>query len=139
MANTKAKHGQGSNAQKQTPLLEWILGGIGVLLLTACVVFLVYEGMHGEETPGELTATVKEIVSTDGTHIVTFELSNAGTQTLSNVHVTARLLDNDREVERAQTVIDYLPGHSLQEGGFYFSTDPRKHELVIAPEGYQKP
>ena len=135
MATTKTKH----HPRSKTPLLEWVLGGIGVLLLVACLAFLVYEGMSGRESPGAITTSVKGIVSTNGTHIVTFELRNDGTQTLSNVHVTARLRHDGREIERAQTVIDYLPGQSKQEGGFYFRNDPRTHELDIAPEGYQKP
>jgi uncharacterized protein (TIGR02588 family) len=53
--------------------------------------------------------------------------------------VTARLVDGDREVERVQTVIDYLAGRSHQEGGFYFKHDPRAFDLQITPEGYQKP
>ena len=136
MPAAKAKHD--SNKVK-TPILEWILGGLGVVLLVACVAVLLYEGLNGEESPGAITTEVKGIVSTNGTHIVTFELKNAGTQTLSNVQVTARLVDDEREIERAQTVIDYLPGRSRQEGGFYFRNDPRAHTLEIAPEGYQKP
>ena len=136
MANTKAKH---DPRKSTTPLLEWVLGGIGVVLLAACVAFLVYEGLHGEESPGAITTVVKEIASANGTHIVTFELYNEGTQTLSNVHVTARLVDGERDIERAQTVIDYLPGRSRQEGGFYFRNDPRAHRIEIAPEGYEKP
>jgi uncharacterized protein (TIGR02588 family) len=136
MATAKTKR---DPKKDTTPILEWVLGGIGVALLSVCVAFLVYEGVQGDESPGAITTEVKDVVNTNGTHIVTFELRNAGTQTLSNVHVTARLLDDDREIERAQTVIDYLPGHSRQEGGFYFKSDPRAYELVIAPEGYQKP
>jgi uncharacterized protein (TIGR02588 family) len=132
----KSKH---ESRKSATPLLEWVLGGIGVVLLVACVAFLVYEGLNGEESPGAISAEVKEISAANGMHIVTFELHNAGSQTLSNVHLTARISQGDREIERAQTIVDYLPGHSRQEGGFYFKHDPRSYTLEIVPEGYQKP
>lgn len=124
---------------RPAPLLERLLGGIGVLLLTACVVFLVHEGINGDERPGQIAAAVTDIVPAGDMHVVTFELRNGGSQTLSNVRVTARLSDDDRELERVETAIDYLPGHSRQGGGFYFKNDPRKHTLEIRPEGYQEP
>jgi uncharacterized protein (TIGR02588 family) len=122
-----------------TPILEWALGAIGVALLVSCVAFLVYEGVINGERPGAVSATVKDIISTKGAYIVTFELHNAGSQTMSNVHVTAHLSDGTRETERVHTVIDYLPARSHQEGGFYFKNDPRRFELEIGVEGYQKP
>jgi uncharacterized protein (TIGR02588 family) len=127
-------------AQKaQTPFLEWLLGGVGVVLLLSCVAFLVYEAINGNEQPGAITASVKEIVSAGDAYVVTFELHNAGSQTLSNVQLTARLTNGEREVERVQTVIDYLPGRSQQEGGFYFKQNPKNFRVEITPEGYQKP
>ena len=84
-------------ASSRTPLLERLLGGVGVVLLVACVVFLIYEGTHGDEKPGRVTASITEIVAADDMYIVTFDLHNAGTQTLSNVQVTARVTDNERE------------------------------------------
>jgi uncharacterized protein (TIGR02588 family) len=123
----------------KTPFLEWLLGGVGVVLLLSCITFLMYEGITSNEQPGAITASVKEILSAGDAYVVTFELHNAGSQTLSNVHLTARLTDGEREVERVQTVIDYLPGRSQQEGGFYFKHDPRNLHVEITPEGYQKP
>jgi uncharacterized protein (TIGR02588 family) len=128
-----------STPPRPTPLLERLLGAIGVALMATCVVFLVREGMNGDERPGRVTATKTEVVAAGDMYVVTFELHNAGSQTLSNVQVTASLQDGDRELERAAVTIDYLPGHSRQAGGFYFKNDPRKHTLEIRPEGYQEP
>ena len=133
---TARKNKQQSTAN--TPLLEWLVGGLGVILLVATVVFLVYEGLHNGEQPGAVTASVKEIVNGGDLYILTFELHNAGSQTLSNVHVSARVMDGEREIERAQTVIDYLPGRSRQAGGFFFQNDPQRYRVEIVPEGYQK-
>jgi uncharacterized protein (TIGR02588 family) len=123
----------------ETPVLEWLLGGVGVMLLAACVAFLVYEGVTDGEEPGPITATVVELISAGNSHVVTFNIRNGGTQTLSNLHMTARLFDGEREIESATTEIDYLPGRSSQAGGFYFKTDPRGLRVEIQPGGYQKP
>jgi uncharacterized protein (TIGR02588 family) len=123
----------------QTPFIEWLFGSVGVVLLLSCVAFLLYEGITSNEQPGAITASVTEIVSAGDAYVVTFELHNAGSQTLSNVQLTARLMAGEREVERVQTVIDYLPGRSQTEGGFYFKQNPKSFRVEITPEGYQKP
>jgi uncharacterized protein (TIGR02588 family) len=139
MANTKARTPPSRAKDVRTPLIEWILGGIGIVLLGTCIAFLVYEGVNDGEEPGEITTSVVETVSAGDRHVVTFRIHNSGSQTLSNLQVSARLLDGDREVERATTTLDYLPGGSTKEGGFYFNRDPRELRLEIRPEGYQKP
>lgn len=128
-----------STPPRPTPLLERLLGAIGVVLLVACIVFLVHEGINGDERPGRVTATMTDVVAAGDMYVVTFELQNAGSQTLSSVEVTASLRDGDRELERATATIDYLPGHARQAGGFYFKNDPRRHSLEIRPGGYQEP
>ena len=138
MPNPKAKSPT-HNKQAPPPALEWILGGIGVVLFVACVVFLIYEGIRREEQPGGITASVLDVRQAGEQHVVTFKLQNGGSQTLSNLLVSGRLLDGEREIERVSTTIDYLPGRSAQEGGFYFEHDPTALKLEIVPEGYQKP
>lgn len=139
MANDKQRNSKARKEKGRTPILEQVLGGIGLMLLASCVAFLVYEGVNDGKAPGPLTATILEIIPAGESHIVTFDLHNSGSQTLSNLQVSGRLLDGEREIERATTTIDYLPGGSSQEGGFYFQRDPHLFELQITPEGYQKP
>jgi uncharacterized protein (TIGR02588 family) len=130
-----------SRKQARTPILEWVLGGIGAVLIFGCLAYLIHEGIReGGEAPGALTATVLEIIPVGSAYLVTFDLQNSGSQTLSNLQVSARLFDaTQREVDRATTTLDYLPGRSSQRGGFYFHRDPRQFTLVIRPEGYQIP
>ena len=139
MATTKEKRSPARKAEADTALIEWVFGGIGVVLLLSCIAFLAYEGFNNGEEPGPITSSVIDIVAAGDHHIVTFEIANGGSQTLSNLHVSARLLDGEREVESARTMIDYLPGRSSHEGGFYFEHDPRALRIEIRPEGYQKP
>lgn len=137
MATTQAKRSSKSGAA--TPFLEWVIGGIGVALLVSCVAYLIYDGLTNGEKPGAITASVIDIADVGERHVVTFKIENGGSQTLSNLHISARLLEGDREIESARTIIDYLPGSSTQEGGFYFEHDPRTLTVEIRAEGYQKP
>jgi uncharacterized protein (TIGR02588 family) len=137
--NAKQHSKKSSGSKNDTPFLEWLIGGIGVALLVTCVAFLIYEGATNGEEPGPVIATVLEVHHAGDIHVVTFKIRNGGTQTLSNLHVEAQLRDGNRDIERASTVIDYLPGHSSQEGGFYFKHDPRGLRVDIQPGGYQKP
>ena len=122
-----------------TPALEWLLGGIGAAMLFVGVVFLVRDGLSSSDRPGPVEATVIEGVRAGAASNVRFELHNAGDETLSNLRVTARLAEGDREIETASTVVDYLPARSTQRGGFFLRHDPERYDLEIAPEGYQTP
>ena len=139
MTNTSNKRSRPRKDEAGTPFIEWLIGGIGVVLLVSCIVFLVYEGLVNGEEPGPITASVIDVIEVGDRHVVMFKIDNGGSQTLSNLHVSARLLEGEREVESARTMIDYLPGRSSQEGGFYFEHDPRALTVEIRPEGYQKP
>ncbi|HEY8538655.1 MAG TPA: hypothetical protein VIL28_07290 [Steroidobacteraceae bacterium] len=139
MASSKTKRAS-HRPHPETPILEWLLGGIGCALVIACIAFLIYQGVNDGERPGRLISKVLSVTDTGDGYVARFTIHNAGSQALANLHVRARLLDSDRrEVERATVVIDYVPGHSLQQGGFYFQHDPRKLEVEIRGEGYQKP
>lgn len=139
MAGAQAKRSSTRKNEADTPFIEWLIGGIGLMLLLACLAFLVYEGVTNGEKPGPITASVVDVIDTGERHVVMFKIENGGSQTLSNLHVAARLLDGEREVESARTTIDYLPGGSSQQGGFYFEHDPRTLRVEIRAEGYQKP
>lgn len=139
MTNARTKKAAPQTSDPRTPLIEWLLGGVGVVLVLACVAFLVYEGMINCEQPGAITTSVTDVTAAGTDYVVTFEIHNGGSQTLSNLHLSARLFDGEREVEHATAVIDYLPGRSSEAGGFYFRRDPRELRLEIRPEGFQRP
>jgi uncharacterized protein (TIGR02588 family) len=126
-------------SQETTPLLEWILGGLGVLLFLGAVGFLLFEGSNGEDRPAEVEIHVDEIVPARNAYIVRYRAHNAGTQTLVDVRISATLYDDARVVEQAEAAIDFLPGQSWRRGGFYLREDPRQHRLEIKVGGYQEP
>jgi uncharacterized protein (TIGR02588 family) len=122
-----------------TPLLEWILGSLGVVLFVGAVGFLLFEGSQGQERPAGVEIRVDEIIPTEDAYIVRYRAHNTGTQTLVDVRITASLYDGTQELERAEATLDFLPGQSWRRGGFFLREDPRKHRLELRVGGYQEP
>jgi uncharacterized protein (TIGR02588 family) len=116
-----------------------LLGAFGALLLAAGVSFLVYEGLTQGDQPGAVIVTVTGIRNVGSAHLVRFSVHNEGSETLSLLHLTARLTDGTSEIETAQAVIDYLPAHSEQKGGVYLRNDPNRYTLQIDAAGYMEP
>lgn len=124
---------------RDAPRLEWLLGVFGLLLLGSAVSFLIREGLIQDERPGAVSVTVTETRKAGSAYVVRFTVHNNGSQTLSHLHLTARLTEGSGQVESGQAFIDYLPGHSQREGGIYLKHDPGRYALEIRPEGYMTP
>lgn len=122
-----------------TPLLEWVLGGLGAVLFIGAVSFLFYEGLQGQDAPGGLKLRVDEVARVQGGYVVEFSAYNGGTRTLMDLHVTAHLLEGEAEIETAEAALDYLPGRSSQHGGFYLRRNPDDYRLELRAGGYQEP
>ncbi len=92
-----------------------------------------------EETAAEIRFSVDEIKPLQRGFHVAISAHNMGTATLADLHVSARVLSGEQELERADLTIDYLPGRSMRKGGLYLDNDPRAHRLEVRAEGYQAP
>lgn len=131
-----------SRARRQRdtpPLLEWLLGGVGVVLFVGAIAFLLYEGTRGHDRPAAVEIRVDDILPIGDAYLVRYQAHNRGTLTLVDLNVSARVLDGDAELERADARIDFLPGESSRKGGFYLQEDPRAYRLEIRAGGYQEP
>lgn len=133
-----ARETRGSQAS-DTPRLEWLLGALGALLLTGAVSYLVHHGLTRDDGPGAIRANVLDIRAAGDAYVVRFTAQNEGDETLAQLHLTGRLMKDGKETETARATIDYLPGRSSKEAGFYFRNDPRRYELQIRPEGFATP
>lgn len=131
-----------SKARRQrdtTPLLEWLLGGIGVVLFGGAIAFLLYEGTRGHDRPAEVQIRIDDVVPVGDAFLVRYRAHNLGTLTLVDLNVSARVFDGDVEIERVEGRIDFLPSESSRKGGFYLREDPREYRLDIRAGGYQEP
>ncbi len=121
------------------PLLEWIVAGLGVLLVGGAIAFLVYHSMTRGRTPPDLRAVAERVLELDHGYVVQFRALNEGGSTAAEVTIEGELVAPDGATERAEAVLDYLPPRSDREGALLFTTDPRRGELRLRATGYAKP
>jgi len=134
---TKANGGGGG-----TSPWEWAVAAAGGMILSAIVGFLVYEAVaRPPQTKPEITATGGEAVKlASGIFLVPISVKNAGHETGAGVTVTGSLVgDGDAVIEESAVTFAFVPQHSRETGGLYFSADPSRYRLAIRVEGYTDP
>lgn len=132
-----------ANARKHQPAaippFEWLAAGIGLLLVSTTLVFLVYRGLADDGAVPIISVRPDRIEQQANGYVVVVRAVNRGASTAAGVKVEGELRSGGSVVETAEITFTYLPSNSEQRGGLYFSRDPRKHELVLTPKGYESP
>jgi uncharacterized protein (TIGR02588 family) len=124
---------------RATPLLEWIVGGIGTVLVGGAIAFLLYHALVRDGSPPDLRVAAERVLELEGGYLVRFRAFNAGHSAAAQVTIEGELAGPDGSVEVSDVVLDYLPPRSDREGGLLFSEDPRNGELRLRATGYAKP
>jgi uncharacterized protein (TIGR02588 family) len=133
-----------SASQKQQekdaiPIWEWIVAGVGLVLVAGVIGFLIYEAFSGNRLPPDIKLSVDSVVQTRNGFLVTVTAVNQGAITAEGVDIEGELTTGTESVERSQTTIDYLPPRSYEKAGLFFTRDPRQFELQVRPLGYEEP
>ncbi len=137
-----ADKNSGNSDKKQvanTPVLEWIIAAIGLVLVVGTIGFMMYKGLTSKNTPPNFTAKVERIDTINAGFIVIFNLTNTGEQTASGVNVEGELKSGGESVETSSTTFDYAPSKSEVKGGLFFKNDPKQFQLEIRAKGYTEP
>jgi len=121
-----------------TPLIEWIVGGLGALIFLGMVLALIASGLAGEESPPSIRIHVERVTPALGGYVMEFSARNESDATAADVSVIAEL-DSGGEMQTREARFDYLPPRSERRGGFFFDSDPRAGALELRAEGYNKP
>jgi len=126
--------------QADTPLLEWIAAGIGLLLLLALLAVIGREAVAGEhkELPA-IELAVRGVAPAGAGFVVGIEATNRSGGTAAAVEIEATLKTGATTVETSGASFDYVPGHSKVAGGVFFTRDPRGYTLEVRPMGFQTP
>lgn len=137
-APAKARSGISPGAAG-TPLLEWLAGGLGLLLvlLTAGVVF--QEALFGDRSPPAVTVEARQVHAVKGGWLVEIEVINSGGTPAAQVAVEGELTLAAKAPETAEASFDYVPDHSRRRGGLFFADDPRRGQLSLRAKGYAQP
>ena len=118
---------------------EYVLGGLGGLLLAALLAFLSFQALAVRETGAELTVSVTSVEPAPGGHAVRFRVVNTGGRTAETVQVSGSLSRDGEQIEQSSATVAYVPPDSGREGTLVFSNDPADGRLTVAPSGYVRP
>lgn len=130
----------GGTGTRETPLLEWIAAGIGLLLTLIMVGVIGREALNGdsEQLPAIAVAATGIAPAAPG-YVLAFEASNKTGGAAAAVEIEATLKDGDTIVETGKATLDYVPGYGKANGGVFFAKDPGRHKLEIRALGFQIP
>jgi uncharacterized protein (TIGR02588 family) len=128
-----------SAGARSIPLLEWLVGGLGALLLVGTIGFLVWHGLGRDDTPPDVRLTVDRIEQLQNGYLVRFRAGNQGGSTAAQLVIEGELAGPEGPIETSEATLDYLPPRSDREGGLFFAHDPRGLDLRLRAEGYAKP
>jgi uncharacterized protein (TIGR02588 family) len=129
----------GEGAPRQVPLLEWIVAGLGALLVAGTIGYLVFQAFGRDQTPPDLEVVALRVLALEHGHLVQFRTLNHGSEPAAQLLVEGELAGPDGPLETAEATLDYVPPRSQREGGLLFSRDPRAFELRLRAKGYAKP
>jgi uncharacterized protein (TIGR02588 family) len=133
-----------STSQKQQekdaiPIWEWIVAGVGLVLVASVIGFLIYEAFTGKRLPPDVKLSVDSVSEIRNGFLVRITAVNEGGTTAEGVIVEAELKSGTEPVERSRTTIDYLPPRSEKRAGLFFTRDPRQLDLRVRSLGYEEP
>jgi uncharacterized protein (TIGR02588 family) len=121
------------------PTLEWIVGGIGFLIVAGVLGLLLYAAINEDNPLPEVKLSVDEVRQLRTGYLVRITVINDGGLTAEGVIVEGELRRGAELVEQSRTVIEFVPSRSRKRAGLFFSRDPREFELKLRPHGYEEP
>jgi uncharacterized protein (TIGR02588 family) len=121
------------------PTLEWIVGGIGFVIVAGVLGFLLYAAITNDNPLPDVKLSVDTVARLRNGYLVQFTAINEGGLTAQGVTVEGELRSGADVVERSETAIEFLPPGSKKSAGIFFSKDPRQFELKLRPLGYEEP
>jgi uncharacterized protein (TIGR02588 family) len=130
---------QAERAQRHIPLLEWVVAGLGALLVAGTIGYLVLQALGRDQSPPDIEVTTLREVALEHGHLVEFRAVNRGGETAAQLMVQGELAGAHGPVETAEATLDYLPPGSQREGGLLFSRDPREFKLRLRATSYVRP
>jgi len=131
-------------ASKKTPpdipLIEWIVGGIGLVLVTSMIALLAYEEIAGDSSPPDVVLKIQSRHHLQQNQVISVTVMNQGGEPASTVKIQGELLNEQGDVvESALSEIDYLPARSEREAGLIFTRPTENFQVKLRALGYEKP
>ncbi|WP_181703700.1 hypothetical protein [Chthonobacter albigriseus] len=122
-----------------TSTLEWIVAGVGVVLVASLVVFLALQAFTQAEGPPVIVLEPVGIEKVGDHWHVEVRVRNDGFSTAAALDIAGELKDGEETVGEATATLDYLPRHSERKAGLFFNQDPGAYRLELHARGYVEP
>ena len=116
------------------PLLEWIAGGAGLLIVAGTLAFIGYEVYLGERDLPDLRVVVERAIPRNDGHSVRVVVRNVGRQPAQAVIIEGVAGDL-----RSEAQIDYVAGQSAAAAVLVFPETPDPAALSVRVVGYATP
>jgi uncharacterized protein (TIGR02588 family) len=143
MAEEKSENSENKETnqerEKKTPVWEWIIAAVGLILVTVALGTTLYRAVIEESTPPKLEIGVNSIEPTANGYLVKFRVRNAGNQTAAALTIKGELKNGQESVETSAATLAYAPANSERQGGLFFRKNPNQFDLQIRATGYEEP
>lgn len=128
-----------NKSAKGTPFSEWVVAGIGAVLVLATIAILLYSAATSDDAPPRLSVRAVSIQPAGSQFLVVIEVGNDGGSTAADARIEAERREHGVVVERRETTIDFVPPKSKRRAGVFFSREPKADELTLRASGYREP
>ena len=125
---------------REIPRLEWLVAGIGALLVAGTIGYLTVQALRHDTTPPDIRIVGAPPLALDGGGwLVRFRATNQGSVPVAQLLIEGELDGPDGSSETARAILDFLAPGSERAGGLFFSRDPGRLELHLRARGYARP
>lgn len=100
---------------------EWLVFGLGVVLLLGLTAFLVREHLHRPDQPPVVRVEVGRPQDVEGVAAVPITLENTGGETAVAVQVQVMLRESGGRERQGELTVDFLPPGATREGWLNFA------------------
>lgn len=118
---------------------EWVVAGIGAVLVVAAIGYLIYFAQVTPSGPALIALEQGPIERNGDGYVVTVVVTNEGATTAAAVEIEGVLSRGGVAIETASATLDYVPRFSHRNAGLYFDTDPRTVDFTMRALGYTEP
>lgn len=139
MAEEKKKSNEKATHPGESSVLEWIFAGIGALVVSSAIGFLIYRGATKGDLPPVLKIEVESVTQRDDKYLVNFRVSNNGDTTAAALTIEGALKNGEKTEETSDLTLVYVPAQSVRRGGLFFTKNPNQYQLQIRAKGYEQP
>ena len=121
--------------------LEWAVFGVGLLLVSCALGFLVYDGASKGDAPPSTEVRLGTPERREHNFVVPVAVTNHGDETAEGVQVEVLMEGGGAGAggERGEFVVAFLPRGGTREASVTFHTDPAAGTLRARVLGYEKP